>query len=122
MARNKTEEKILTEGPKSPKKKNSVSYPFKFREKNHNKKSLEGKFQKKLEITVSGTKNTVKTDTGRIISQKFVSGPIFQTERKTRRESAPITSGEIQPKNRHCLRGLEGKYGRWDEILRDILN
>ena len=32
-----------------------------------------------------------------------------------------LTSGEIQPKNRHCLRGLDGKYGRWDEILRDIL-
>ena len=32
------------------------------------------------------------------------------------------TTGEINPKNRHCLRGLEGKYGRWDEILRDILN
>ena len=33
-----------------------------------------------------------------------------------------MTSGEIQPKNRHCLRGLDGKYGRWDEILRDTLN
>ena len=33
-----------------------------------------------------------------------------------------MTSGEIQPKNRHCLRGLDGKYDCWDEILRDILN
>ena len=33
-----------------------------------------------------------------------------------------ITNAEITPKNRHCLRGLDGKYGRWDEILRDILN
>ena len=41
MARNKTEERNLAEGLKQPKKKNSVSYPFKFREKNHNKKSLE---------------------------------------------------------------------------------
>ena len=32
-----------------------------------------------------------------------------------------MTSGEIQPKNRHCLRGLDGKCGCWDEILRDIL-
>ena len=32
------------------------------------------------------------------------------------------TTGEINPKNRHCLRGLDGKYGRWYEILRDILN
>ena len=45
MARNKTEERQANEGSKSP-KKNSVSYPFKFVEKNHNKKSLEGRFQK----------------------------------------------------------------------------
>ena len=64
----------------------------------------------------------MKTDTGKIISRKFISGPLFQTERKTRREPTPRTSGEIQPKNRYCLRGLDGKYGRWDEILRDILN
>ena len=49
-------------------------------------------------------------------------GPLFQNERKTRREPAPMTSCEILPKNRHCLRGLDGKYGRWDEILRDIQN
>ena len=122
MARNKTEEKRLAEGPKSPKKKSSVSYPFKFREKNHNKKSLEGKFQKKIQTAISGTENTVKTDTGKTISRKFISGPLFQNERKTRREPAPMTSGEILPKNRHCLRGLDGKYGRWDEILRDIQN
>ena len=30
------------------------------------------------------------------------------------------TSGQINPKNRYCLRGLDGKYGRWDAILRDI--
>ena len=47
MARTKTEEKHLAERPKSPKKKNSVRYSFYFVEKNHNKKSLEGKFQKK---------------------------------------------------------------------------
>ena len=33
-----------------------------------------------------------------------------------------LTNAEITPKNRHYLRGLDGKYGRWDEILRDILN
>ena len=32
------------------------------------------------------------------------------------------TTGEINPKNRHCIRGLDGKYTRWDEILKDILN
>ena len=47
---------------------------------------------------------------------------MFHNERKTRKEPAINTSGEINPKNRHCLRGLNGKYGRWDEILRDILN
>ena len=47
MAKTKAEEKQANEGPKSPKKKNSVSYPFKFVEKNHNKKSLEGDFKRK---------------------------------------------------------------------------
>ena len=47
MVRTKTEEKHLAEGPKSPKKKNSVRYPFYFVKKNHNKKSLERKFQTK---------------------------------------------------------------------------
>ena len=39
MARTKTEKKHLTDGPKSPKTKNSVRYPFHFVEKNYNKKS-----------------------------------------------------------------------------------
>ena len=47
MTRTKAEEKQAIEGVKSPKKKNLVSYPFTFVEKNHNKKSLEGIFQKK---------------------------------------------------------------------------
>ena len=122
MARTKAEEKQTAEGMKSPKKKNSVSYPFQFVEKNHNKKSLEGKFQNKIQTAISGTENTVKTDTGKIISRKFISGPLFQTEKKSRREQIPLPENEIQPKNRHCLRGLDGKYGRWDEIVRDILN
>ena len=32
------------------------------------------------------------------------------------------TTGEINSKSRHCIRGLDGKYTRWDEILKDILN
>ena len=122
MAKTKVEEKELTENQKSPKKKNSVRYPFKFVEKNYNKKSLEGRFQNKKQTAVSGTESTIKTDTGKIINRKFISGPLFQTERKARKEPAINTSGEINPKNRHCLRGLNGKYGRWDEILRDIQN
>ena len=47
---------------------------------------------------------------------------MFQAEKKTQKEPTINASGEINPKNRHCLRGLDGKYGRWDELLRDILN
>ena len=79
MARTKAEEKQTAEGTKSPKMKNSVSYPFQFVEKNHNKKSLEGKFQNKIQTVISGIENTVKTDTGKIISRKFISGPLIQT-------------------------------------------
>ena len=31
-------------------------------------------------------------------------------------------TSETNPKNRHCIRGLDGKYSRRDEILKDILN
>ena len=71
---------------------------------------------------MSGTERTVKTDTGKIIIRKFISGPLFPTDNKMKREQLPLTNNEKQPKNRQCLRGLDGKYGRWDEILRDILN
>ena len=64
----------------------------------------------------------MKTDNGKIIFPKFISRSLFQTEKKTRREEVPLTSNENHLKNRHCLRRLEGKYGRWDEILPDILN
>ena len=67
MAKTKTEEKQANEGPKSPKKKSSVSYPFKFVEKNHNKKSLEGRFQNKTQTAIDGTENSIKTNTGKII-------------------------------------------------------
>ena len=122
MAKTKNEGKQPGERTESPKKKNSVRYPFSFVEKNYNKNSLEGRFQNKIQTAKSGTENTVKTDTGKVITRKFISRPIFQSEMKTRRETTLNTNGEINPKNRHCLRGLDGKYGRWDEILRDILN
>ena len=118
MARTKTEEKAMTE--KSPKKKNPVGkYPFQFFEKNHNKKSLEGRFQRKLQTAVSGTEHTVTTDTGKINHRKFISEPItFQRDKKT----APKIGDTITPKNRHCLRGVDGNYIQWNEILRDVLN
>ena len=103
MAKTKTEEKQSGENAKSPKKKNSVRYPFSLVEKNHNKKSLEGRFQNKIQTAISGTENTVKTDTGKVINRKFISGLLFQTEKKTRRVSTINANGEINPKNRHCL-------------------
>ena len=47
---------------------------------------------------------------------------LFEAERKIRKERAVNTTGEINSENRHCLRGLDGKCGRWDEILRDFQN
>ena len=71
--------------------------------------------------SVSGTEHTVTTESGRIIHRKHISGPIvFQTEKK--KERAPQIGDKITPKNRHCLRGVDGKYIQWNEILRDILN
>ena len=118
MANTETEEKAVDK----PKKKKSVSeYPFNFVEKNHNRKSLEGRFQKKIQTAVSGTEHTVTTESGKLIHRKQISGPIvFQTEKK--KERAPQIGDKITPKNRHCLRGVDGKYIQWNEILRDIQN
>ena len=107
--------------PSNHYRKASVRYPFKFVEKNHNKESSEEKFQKTIETAIDGTEYTVKTDTGNMIHRNFISRLLFQTEKRNRKETA-ITSGEITPTNRHCLRGLDRKYGRRDEILCDILN
>ena len=119
MAKTKAEETAVD---KQPKKKHSVSeYPSKFVEKNYNRKSLEGKFQKKIQTAVSGTEHTETTESGRITHRKHISGPIvFQTEKK--KERAPQIGDKITPKNRHGLRGVDGKYIQWNEILRDILN
>ena len=99
MARTKAVERAMTE--KSPKKKNLVNiYRFKFFEKNHNKKSLEGKYQKKSQTAVNGTEHTVTTVTGKTFHRKFSSGPVvFQKERKT----SPKIGDTNAPKNRHCL-------------------
>ena len=85
---------------------------------------MEGKFQNGKHTAVSGsaTESTTKTDTIKIINRKLISGPLFQIERKNSKEAAVNATGDINPKTRHCLRGLDGKYGRWDKILRDILN
>ena len=122
LARTKTKEKHLSESSKSSKKNNLFRYPIYFVEKNYNKKSLEGKFQNKIRTAVSGTESNVKTDTEKILKRSFISSLFFQTERRAKNEPAIKTSGEINPKNRHCLRGPGGKFGRWDDILRDILH
>ena len=75
MARTKTEENQAAEGPKIPKKKNSVNY-LQFVEKNLNKKSLEEKFQTKIQTAISGTESTVKTDTGENNKPKIHFGSI----------------------------------------------
>ena len=85
MARNKTEERQANEGPKSPMKKNSVSYPFNFVEKNHNKKSLEGRFQNKFQTAIDGTENTIKTDTGKKYTENLFRDRYFRPRRRTRK-------------------------------------
>ena len=65
MAHTKTEERQLASKAKSPKKKAPVRYSFKVVEKRHNRKSLKGRFQPKIQTAINGTKSTLKTDTGK---------------------------------------------------------
>ena len=53
---------------------------------------------------------------------KIYFGTTVSDQKISQKEPAINTSCEIYPKNRHCIRGLNGKHRRWDEILRDILN
>ena len=94
---------------------------FSLKKKITTKNHLKGDSKRKYKPQLTEPKIPQKTDTGKIIHQKFISGPLFQAEKKNMKDTA-LTNAEITPKNRHCLRGLDGKYGRWDEILRDILN
>ena len=77
VAKTKTKEIQPNEGQKRP-KKNSVRYPFYFVEKKYNKKSLEGKFKNKIQTAVSGTKSTVRTQTGKIIYQNCFRAHYFR--------------------------------------------
>ena len=89
MARTKTEELQLASGTKSPKKKIPVRDPFNFVEMKRNRKSLEGRFQSKLQTAISGTENTEKQ-----IREKL-SGPLFQSDKRHRRETVPAVSEVI---------------------------
>ena len=82
MTRTKTEERQLASESKSPKKRSSVRYPFKFLEKRHNRKSVEGRFQSKIQTAVSGTENTVKTH-GKNNTPKIYFGSIISEREKT---------------------------------------
>ena len=64
------------------KRKNSVGYPFCFVEKNYNKTSLEGRFQKKIQKAISGNESTAKTETGNIIKTEIHFGPIISDRTK----------------------------------------
>ena len=55
MARTKTEERQLASDSNSPNKGNPVRYPFNFVEKRHNRNSLEGRLQLKIQTALSGT-------------------------------------------------------------------
>ena len=95
MAKTKTEQKHHTQGPKSPKKKNSVRYPFYFVEKNYNKKSLEGKFQNNIQTTISGIKSTIKTNTGKIINRNIFSEPLSGPRIKKQPARSILKTGTV---------------------------
>ena len=89
IARTKTEKRQLASASKSPRKKIPVGSPFNFVEKKHDRKSIEGRFESKIQTAISGTGNTVKTDTGKIIHRKLIAGPLFQSEKRHRRQTVP---------------------------------
>ena len=68
---------------------------------------MEGRLQKNIQTAENGTEHTVTTDSGKIYHQKFISDPIvFQKVKKT----VPNIGDTITPKDRHCPRGVDGKY------------
>ena len=80
---------------------------------------MEGRFQKKITNRSKWYGTAVTTDTGKVIHRKINSGPtVFQKKKK----AAPKIGDNITPKKRHCLRGVDGKYIQWNEVLRDVLN
>ena len=120
MACTESEERQLASETKSP-TKIPIRYPFNVVEKRHNRKSLEGRFQAKLQTSKGGTKNTVKTDMGKSIHRKQISGPMFQSEKRLQRDTGPqglSRSNTEEPPLSEWTRWQRRKVG----ILRDILN
>ena len=98
MVKTKTEKKHLAEGPKSPKKKRSVTDPFYFVEKTTSKYRKKEN-SKKHSNHDERRKKYYKNGHREICNGKFISEQISQTERKTTREPELNTSGEIFQKN-----------------------
>ena len=103
---------------KSQKKEVPLRYPFNSVEKNHNRKSLESKFQPKIQIAISGTENT---ETGNI-TPKIYFGSIISDRQKEleyigihnrRRDYTEKPSLSSRPRRKYCT---------WDEVLPDIFN
>ena len=82
-----------------------VNTLFNSSKKNHNKKSLEGRFQRKLQTAISGTEHTVTTDTGKKNPPKFYFGTDYISERQ---EGNTEDRRQHQPKKPTLPEG-----GRW---------
>ena len=121
IARTKTEEKHLTERPSFRKRKIRLDILLTLLRKTKTKTIWKKISKLKIQTAISGIEYTVETNPGIIVIRKFISEPLFQTEKKAGREPTINKSGRTGPKNRHCLRGLDGKYIRWDEIVVDII-
>ena len=105
--RTKTEERQANEGPKSPKKKISVCDPFEFVEKNHNKKSLEGRIQTNIQTAIDGTEKTVKNRYRKSKTPKIQ----FRTS-VSNREEEPKRYGNIKCQNHPQKPSLPERVGR----------
>ena len=119
MTKTKAEEKAVD---KQPKKKISVSrYPFKFVEKNYNRKPLERKFQNKIQTAVSGTEHTVTTESGKLVRRKHNLGTIvFHTEKKKRAGTANRKQNHTEeltlpPRGRREIYSVERSTSRHTE-------
>ena len=54
----------------------SNNFPYKFLEKRQTKNKFESEYQRKPQTAVAGTKDTITTDTNKVIHRKLVSKPL----------------------------------------------
>ena len=71
--------------PMKPKKgaRGVSNYPFSFLEKKHQRNKFESAYSDKLQLAISGTRNTVATPNGRVIHRKLISKPIETFEQES---------------------------------------